>query len=299
MEKRIGISIGLLLCALVLPAQVKHYIGVWGDLGEASLLTELKGVNTGAAMGIGGGLGAGYELQKGHFLFTVGVNANLAHSVFDLNKFTYSFPAVDTEGDELSYNIVANNRKDSYTNTSVQVPLMLGGQFNRFFFLLGAKLDMSVVCATRVKTEISTKGDYPQFMDPFEHMPEHGFYDNELFNRKGKISFAPNVMASAEIGWRLGLIAHGTGYDVPKPKTIYRLSLFADYGLLDLHKREYREPFTWQDAVIDANVIDNIGMNDVLSTSVAHKAVNNLMVGIKFTVLFRLPERGNCVICND
>lgn len=299
MERRIYISIGLLLCVLALPAQVKNYISVWGDLGEATLLTEFADMGAGSSMGVGAGLGVGYELQANRFLFTVGVNANVAHSGFDLSNIERTLPATDTEGDPLNYIISSNSRKDFYTNTSVQVPLMLGGQFNRFFFLVGAKFDVSVACASRVKAEISTKGDYPQFIDPFEHMPEHGFYDNAPFERKGKIEFNPNVMASVELGWRLGLIAHGTGFDVPKPKTIYRLSLFADYGLLDLHRRGYNDFFTWQDAVIDANAINNIGMNDVLSTSLARKAVNNLMVGVKFTVLFRLPERGSCVLCKD
>ncbi|MCM1034345.1 MAG: hypothetical protein NC038_02125 [Paludibacter sp.] len=301
MERRFVYLIGLLLCACVLQAQVKNYISVWGDLGESSLLTDFQGTLSGSSMGVGAGVGFGYELQANHFLFTVGVSANVAHSAFDLSGAEYAFEAIDTESDPLTYIVSADNRKDMYTNTSVQIPLMLGGQFNRFFFLLGAKVDLSAYCASKVKAEISTKGDYPQFIDPFEHMPEHGFYDNATFVNKGKVTFNPNVMASAEIGWRLGEIARGTGYDVPNPKTIYRLSLFADYGLLDLHRRGYAEPFTWKEdmPVIDENTVNQMKMTDVLSTSVAAKAVNNLMVGVKFTVLFRLPERGNCVICKD
>ena len=37
----------------------------------------------------------------------------------------------------------------------------------------------------------------------------------------------------------------------------------------------------------------------VMSTTGFAKAVNNLMIGLKFTILFQLPEPGQCVICRD
>ena len=304
MKRRLYTGIGLLLCcSMIATAQVKNYISLWGNVGEASLLSKLDNMPTNGSMGVGGGLGVGYELNANHFLFTVGVSANIAHSAFNLSGGESTFDAIDTQGDPLEFIISTNKRKDVYTNTSVQVPLMIGGEFGRFYFLAGAKFDLSVNCATNVKATVRTVGDYTNtlgFIDKFTNMPEHGFYENAEFNaQQGKIKFNPNVMASAEIGWRLGLIAKGTGYDVPKPKTIYRIALFADYGLLDLHQRGQKEFFTWTDAVIDYDCLNYIGMNDVLSTNRAPKAVNNLLVGVKFTVLFQLPERKACVICRD
>lgn len=304
MKRRLYLGLGLLLgCCIGATAQVKNYISVWGHLGEASLLSKLDNMPSNASLGIGGGLGLGYELNANHFLFTVGVNANIAHTAFDLSGGESSFDAIDTEGDPLQFVISTNKRKDIYTNYAVQVPLMMGGEFGRFYFLVGAKFDLSAACNTNVKATVRTIGDYTQtlgFIDRFTNMPEHGFYENAPFQAKpGKISFNPNAMASVELGWRLGEIAKGTGYDVPKPKVLYRLALFADYGLLDLHTRGDKEFFTWTDAIIDQDCLNYIGMNDVLSTTRAPKAVNNLMVGVKFTVLFQLPERKACVICRD
>lgn len=304
MKRRLYIGIGLLLCCnIVVSAQVKNYISLWGNVGEASLLSKLDNMPTNGSAGVGGGIGVGYELNANHFLFTVGFSANIAHSSFNLSGGESSFDAIDTQGDPLKFIISTNERKDIYTNTSLQIPLMVGGEFGRFYFLAGAKFDLSVNCATNVKATIRTVGDYTNtlgFIDKFTNMPEHGFYENAEFNaQQGKINFNPNVMASAEIGWRLGLIAKGTGYDVPKPKTIYRIALFADYGLPDIHQRGSKEFFTWTDAIIDHDCLNYIGMNDVLSTNRAPKAVNNLLVGVKFTILFQLPERKNCVICRD
>ena len=304
MKERLYIVIGLLLCCSVMAtAQVKNYISVWGDIGEASLLSKLDNMPSNASLGVGGGLGVGYELKKDHFLFTVGVGANISHSAFDLRGGESTFDAVDTEGDALQFIISTNERKDYYTNYAVQVPVMMGGEFGRFYFLVGAKFDLSAMCKTNVKAMVRTIGDYTNtlgFIDQFTNMPEHGFYENAPFETKtGEINFNPNAIASVEIGWRLGLVAKGTGYDVPKPKTIYRLSLFADYGLIDLHRRGNKEFFTWTDAVIDQDCLNYIGMNDVLSTTRAPRSVNNLQVGVKFTVLFQLPERKHCVICKD
>ena len=46
-------------------------------------------------------------------------------------------------------------------------------------------------------------------------------------------------------------------------------------------------------------MVDGVVLNDVMSTDGFAKAVNNLVVGLKFTILFQLPEPGTCVICRD
>jgi hypothetical protein len=40
-------------------------------------------------------------------------------------------------------------------------------------------------------------------------------------------------------------------------------------------------------------------LNDIMSTTGFASAVKNLMVGLKFTILFQIPEPGQCVICRD
>jgi len=46
-------------------------------------------------------------------------------------------------------------------------------------------------------------------------------------------------------------------------------------------------------------MIDNLEMNDVMRTKGFAKKVQNLMVGIKFTMLFQMPEQKKCVMCED
>ena len=48
------------------------------------------------------------------------------------------------------------------------------------------------------------------------------------------------------------------------------------------------------------SMVDALETNDIMSTKYFEKSVvNNLMVGLKFTVLFQLPEAGQCIICRD
>ena len=46
-------------------------------------------------------------------------------------------------------------------------------------------------------------------------------------------------------------------------------------------------------------MVDNLVMNDIMSTSGFANKVNNLVIGLKFTILFQLPEQGQCVLCKD
>lgn len=280
-------------------AQNRQYIGVWGQLGEASLLPSESTLPT--ALGVGGGLGFNYELRAGkHFLLDFGLGANCAHSIFSTdNREEILYDMVDTENWKFDYTYKMTERKDAYTNLSVQVPLMLGAHFHRFYFLAGAKFDMSVYVPTTVKMNISTEGVYHQFIDPMTGMPEHFFYSDVPYKHSGKVTFRPNVMASAEIGWRLGPIYTGTGADIPKQRTQYRLGLFADYGLLDVHRAQTLPMLQIPSAINTDDPTGGVIANDCLSVIAAAGKVNNLMVGVKFSVYFQLPEKKACVICHE
>jgi hypothetical protein len=123
-----------------------------------------------------------------------------------------------------------------------------------------------------------------------------------------KTTFNLDIAASLEIGGRLGLVTDGmAGFDVPKRKVEFRLAGFVDYGLLDIHfKRDAGALITPSTYSIDATRKTNpmvdpeyLQMNDIMSTANFADKVNSLLVGLKFTVLFQLPEDGKCVICQD
>lgn len=122
--KKTALLIACMVVGMSLFAQVKNYITLWGDLGEASLLSDISNVQNGASLGVGGGIGVGYELYANRFLLDVGVGINVSHSAFSLNPYAYTLPdQTDSEGDRFNYIFTLNDRQDAYTNTSLQIPL--------------------------------------------------------------------------------------------------------------------------------------------------------------------------------
>ena len=295
--KRLSILFISLSAIVLLQAQPQSYISVWGEVGESSLLTSLTDVDTKASFGIGGGVGGGYEMHVDRFIWTVGLHIHPMLTSFNLGNINNSFSAVDDESDSFVFTYTQNNRKDVYSGLSLQIPLMVGADLGRMYFLAGVKVDLNVTGKSRVKTRLSSSGDYEDLIDPFTGMPEHGFFDDKTFNQKADYKFRPDVAVSAELGVNFGLVTKETGFDVPKNKQKFRLALFADYGLLDKHNQGTQESITLPTTFDAANMSEGITVNNILSTKQAQQKVSNLLVGVKFTVLFKLPEPSKCVIC--
>ena len=295
--KRLSILLVSLGAVALLHAQPKSYISVWGEAGESSFLTSIENAASSTSFGVGGGVGAGYEMHVSKFMWTAGLHFNTLHNSFRLGNIENSFDAVDDEGDAFLFTYRQNNRRDSYTEMSLQIPVMLGADLGRFYFLAGVKMDFSLFGRSRVKTVLTSSGEYVDLIDPLSGMPEHGFFNDMAFNQKAKFSFRTDVMLSAELGFNLGMVTKETGYDVPKSKRKYRIALFADYGFLDRHNPSDLESITLPTSFDAGSMADGITVNNILSTNQVHGKVNNLLVGIKFTVLFKLPEASKCVIC--
>ena len=307
--------LALLLCGS-LNAKVNHLVGGYAQIGEWSLIPSQS--DNAGSIGVAGGLGFQYELQAGQkyskaqFLMDLGVGATYGMTAY-MKGSSMTVPMDKTQYDlsnePFEYIYEIQDRKDKYNNLALQIPIMVGMQYERFYFLAGMKIYANVWTQTRTTAGLSTYGRYEDF-DDFRNMPEYQFFENESLNGGVKTSLNLDMDLSFEIGARLGRLLYDVGYDVPKRKIEYRLAAFVDYGLLDVHTKGTK-PALQLPASYDINpesenyvyntrtMIDNLVMNDIMSTNGFAKAVNNLMVGLKFTVLFQLPEPGQCVICRD
>ena len=299
--------LALLLCGSV-NAKVNHLVGGYAQIGEWSLIPSQSDYS--GSLGVAGGLGFQYELQAGpkyseaQFLLDLGVGATMGKTSYMKGSNT-TVPLKD----QFDYIYEIQNRKDNYTNLALHVPIMVGVQYRRFYALAGVKIYANVWTKTGTTAGLATYGQYKDF-DDFRNMPEYQFFENESFKGGVKTSLNLDMDLSFEIGARLGRLLYDIGYDVPKRKIEYRLAAFMDYGLLDVHTKgtlpALRLPECYDINPESKNyvyntrtMIDNLVMNDIMSTNGFAKAVNNLVVGVKFTVLFQLPEQGQCVICRD
>lgn len=304
--------IAFLLCG-TMEAKVNNYVGAYANLGEWTLL-PMDG-KYGASFGVAGGLGFQYELQAGptygqtRFLFNLGVGLQGGNTSFmqSSNQNIVLEDQRDLDGEAFDYVYSLKDRHDDYNNLALQIPVMFGVQHNKFYMLVGVKFDANLYTKTHSTAMLTTYGQYDSF-DPFTNMPEYQFFDNLPISGGVKTRFNFGVDASFEIGGRLGVVNNAVGFDVPKRKVEYRLAAFVDYGLLDLHVHDQQSALIAPSAYNSGatypvynttSMVDNLVMNDIMSTSGFARSVNNLVIGLKFTVLFQMPEAGPCVICRD
>ena len=310
-------------------AKVNSYVGAYAHVGEWTLLPSQS--KYGPSFGVAGGAGFMYELQAGgaysptKFLFDVGVGAQGGMTSFiQSSNMTVPLDGIqhDLDDDPFTYIYELQDRHDQYNNLAVQVPILFGVQHRKFYMLAGVKVGANVLTKAHSTALVNTFGRYQDpnnqlIFDDFRNMPEYQFFEGYRLKGSARASLGMNVDLSLEIGGRLGAVYDAVGYDVPKRKIEYRLAAFADYGVLDIHtNRGLKGIVTPEGYNVGAtapvynttSMIDNLQVNDIMSTQTTNpdgtvqpfaKSVNNLMVGIKFTILFQLPETGTCVICRD
>ena len=298
----------LTVFSMAASAQIKNHIGLWGEVGEWSLLPQASQYPN--SLGAAGGAGLMYDMQYKHLIFDIGVGANYGITRFNqsINIDTVLSGQKDLDGDIFDYVYQVRDRRDQYRNLMIQVPVMVGGQIGRFYGLVGVKAGMSFGTKLHSTANVTAYGRYP-FFDDFTGMPEYQFFANQPIDDDFNTQFNFNLDVCAEIGVRLGFLTDLRGFDVPKSKVLYRLGLFVDYGVLDIHQKgTIAEAITLPSAYNQGEtspvyntqtMVENIKMEDVMKTKDFANSVNNLMVGMKFTVLFALPEPKSCVICRD
>lgn len=279
--------------------EAKHFVGLNVEAGGWGLLPG-GGSNLKTAFGPGAELGFVYEMQRKHLIFQTGVGAEFGMGSFDSDSAgIFQLGAMDMHGEHFDYTYEFGPRKDTYYDLALEIPLLVGGQWNRFYFLAGPKMKFHAYTRAHASGNFSTCGIYERF-DPFRNMPEYEFVDNIEGEQTVGSSLNLDVALSAEVGFRLGEIYTGTGYDVPQQRTQYRLALFADYGLLNIHRDGVKQPIETPMEYSHGHMIDGVHFNDILSTVYAKGKLNSLFVGVKFTVLFQVGRgRQWCLICKE
>ena len=314
------LSYWVLLFALVLcgpmSAKVNNYVGAYGELGEWTLLPS--GGKYGPSFGVAGGAGFLYELQAGptygqtRFLFDLGLGLQGGMTAYmqGSNMLVELNNQTDLDGDNFDYVYEVQNRHDTYNDLAIRVPLLIGVQHRKFYMLAGVKIGYHALTKAHTTANINTFGRYlssdgSRLFDEFRNMPDYQFFSDYALKGKADAKLNLDLDVSFEIGGRIGVVNDAVGYDVPKRKIEYRMAAFVDYGVLDIHTAGTNEGFTApssynaREAYNKTTMVDNLQVNDIMSTTDFASKVNSFMIGLKFTVLFQLPEPGQCVICRD
>ncbi len=289
---------------------IAHRLGFWGLIGYSNLFTSGINYQAPAAEGlnptgfknkdkgfVGGGFGLGYQLRYRQFLMTVGAEFTFYNSVMgiynqDNGSFALSY-GMQPYGDKMTYNYLFNPLNDKLIGGFAQIPLLFGMELKKvpLFWQAGIKAGMGVMGKSTLSGTFTTTIEDKELIAGMTDMYNHTLVTDQALDRPStSVKFGLNLAASAEIGVNLDQWIDAT------PKL--RISLFADYGLLNSLSPSPAPDRKSPTATIDIPTVMmedpnplNFPTNSALSTSSAVNAkVNPFLVGAKIAVWFELPR---------
>lgn len=291
--------------------QPKHLFNVSLRAGYAALMDKIDPMASGALWGAGtlnqnnalqqlvGGPGAGlrlgYELEYKKFRFETGIDFDYFNSAskygFEVTRKDLSYGA--------TYNYLFDNMREVRNAGYIGIPLMVGAQFDRFYFLVGPKVSYGFTMG-----KYSHSGQYditvndPALIEPYGM----GIYElPKADDTQAPIKLKqPDVRVCAEIGLDLDEWLHrdadpkdkkrkkvkeGERQPFGREYIHYKLGLFAEYGVLNTNATPATNPVEFA-----ANSTTVQKTNTMLAMN-GNTKLNTLFVGARFAVQFQVPGR--------
>ena len=254
-----------------------------GTLNQKNALQQLKG-------GPGAGLDFTYNLEYGHFLFEAGLDVRFLNSTsaygFQVSRKDLLYGA--------TYNYLFDNLRETRNILGIGVPVMFGAQFNRYFFLLGAKLHYELPMGYSHKGQYDITVNDPALLEPYGM----GIYDLNVPTNT-KMQFKPiDLSIAAEVGvdldeWlqaqpdpkKKAKVKPGQRLPFGREHIHYRVSLFAEYGVLpNINATPTANPVEFSSDAFEIQKTNTL-------LAMPGTKLNNLFVGAKFAIQFEVPGR--------
>lgn len=263
-----------ILCCGTLWSQ--HWIGVSADADLAWQLDKMPETKT--KLGGGGGIGFVYQFQHNHFILETGLKGKFINNPVGVADSLLHFNMIDTKGTPFIYNGYLKDRTDVSKNLFVNLPLMLGVEYNYFYGLVGAKLNYTLLSHTHQTAQLATTGDYDIYYETLENVPTHGFHGYIKEESKGSMNYKLDARVAAELG---------TVFYSSNRSMKYRIGVFAEYGVLNVRKSSNDISLLTP----DLTEYMHVNMNHIYSSSVSPTSpVHNLLCGLRFSILFNVGE---------
>lgn len=279
-----------------LAPELRHFVTTHADLGYSALLHDIQGYQP--ASGLNLNMGADYRVFYNDFIFSFGAEFLYELHANRINSLDLYLPMMDTEGELFDMHVQVDKARDLTHMINLNIPILLGGEWKRFYFMVGPKMSINLYGATSSGAHFTTSGEYERPYDPFFDMPNHQFESGQYMG-SGTLPLKWNfqLMAHAELGVR---IDKTTFYQVfrrnPDKKRMY-LAAYLDFGLLNIHTGgsglppfEYRETDQGVKFFVQPLMLSNLSNAAV---------VRNMSVGIKYTIAFEMPIKAKSYIYDN
>ena len=276
-----------------LAPETTGFISLHGDLGYSALLHTIDGQKPSSGMNTN--IGVDYRLYHNYFLFSVGVEGMYQLSANRMEDHDEAIPMMDTEGDLFNMHVHVDKSRDLAHMVNVNVPVLIGGEWGRFYMLAGPKVSLNLYGVTSSTAEITTYGEYERAYDDFYNMPNHQFVTGQkMTSGTLPMKWNFNVMAHLELGARVNHMFKHKQFRTNPDKVRMYLAAYMDLGVLNIHTGtggaplfDYRETDKGVQFFVQPLMLSDLS---------AGQTFRNLNVGIKYTVAFELPQQGKSYI---
>ncbi len=292
------------------PQQPENYLRLYIKAGYAASLDNL-GINNknGAADlsnriilgGPGAGIGFGYDFEYKVFRLNTGIEFNYLRSTskyaFDINR-----DMTITQGSTnipMKYNYRFGYLKETRNLMHIGVPVLVGAQFNKFFFMVGARAGYNLYANATTSGNYDLTAFDPTLIQTLGNDPALGLQLYDLNPTKHKIDLKqPELSVLAEVGLDLDEWLQYKPKKKRKGRNVkptfkeslhYKVSLFAEYSVLNQNATAADNNL----AKFNGSNVPISEVNTVLAMPATNgtPAMNNLFAGIKFAVQYQLPHK--------
>ncbi|MCQ2347846.1 MAG: OmpA family protein [Paludibacteraceae bacterium] len=254
--------------------------------------------------GAGGGLTFSYELECGHFRFETGLGFDIYNARTDYSFLqTRTLPRYNQE-----YYYLTDKLRETRTLGYVSLPVMFGAQFSRYYFMVGARVGYGLFGSYKQKGLYDVDVYDPAFINTYgmgiiDAPKTAAQIEGTLPTDNGKIHLQqPAVSACFEFGVDLDewlqkapdekkkvKVKPGERLPFGREHIHYKASLFAEYEFLNIYSTNdaYHNNYP---LVFEQNNWKPYSTNSTLAVG-ASSALNNLLIGAKFTVQFEVPGK--------
>ena len=280
---------------------VSSFVDVYGGAGYSAFLHSID--NTSVPGGGAGMLGVGYFMKhKSNLNFRAGLEFMFLNSSTKLDPITYQAQYTYAPNYTMDYSLDFIKYKEQHNRVSLNIPVMIGGQFKDIYFLAGAKVGLGLLGNYSPKGIVTSRLTDMQLIDDLKNMPNHYLGDYK-FKSNGNLKYGLDAAISLEAGlcideWMPNdMKEYGTGKE--KRAISYRLGLFADYGIMNVNANQTSGDIFLNEAntvngdkkTFEMPNVVNLQNSSILASDRAQgKSLNSLVVGVKFTALLGIDK---------
>ncbi len=268
---------------------------LWGSGGYSRITNDAPVTTTHGNVGMA--LGAGYELHFNSLLVQTGIELSHYTSKMSLRDTSLVVSMVDTEGTPFNGHFTFQNTEDAQQITNVGIPLMLGYESPKGFYVaLGGKAMLNFAGRSKATTNVTSTASYSDVIGDnndgiLSDMPNH-LLTMEPRTVKSSIQLHAIFAGSVEAGYTFG--KNPEDFSV-KNRPKIRLSMFCDYGFAPVAEKD-------KPGSLFVNTSNAGGFTPAISgyllNDIRSNRLNIMYVGLKVTVLFS-PKKYGCNCAAD